>query len=215
MLQERLAESPLDEHIILGDFNLHHLVWGGIEAKSDSNAKSLLAIVEQYGLHLLLKTGTITYDEAGHQSTINLIFASTAMAERLITCKIPSDSKYGSDHHPVLSSFNLKTIEQVVEPRRQFKETNVKVFCEVMLKDSAGISDLPLHSTSNIDKFLEALISAINKSIIASTPLCRITARSKPGFNAECKAAQMRARHLRKRFNRLGTDNAWEDYRLA
>ena len=30
------------------NFNLHHPVWGGIEAKRDSDAKSLLAIVESY-----------------------------------------------------------------------------------------------------------------------------------------------------------------------
>ncbi len=208
MLQEKLATSLLDEHIILGDFNLYHAVWGGMEAKSDRDAKSLLAIVEQHSLHLLSKTGTITYDEAGHQSTIDLIFASTAISERLITCKILSDSRYGSDHRPILSLFNLETIEQVVEPRRKFKETNVKVRCEVILKDSARISDLLLQSINDIDKFLEALVSAINKTIIAFTSLRRITARSKPGFNSECKAAQMRTCHLRKRFNRLKTDDA-------
>ncbi len=163
----------------------------------------------------MLKTGTITYDKAGHQSTIDLIFASTAISERLIICKIPSDSKYRSDHCPILFSFNLEIIEQVVETKRQFKETNIEVLCEVMLNDSVRISDLPLQSINDIDKFLEALVSAINKSIIASTSLRRITARSKPGFNAECKAAQMRACHLRKRFNRLGTNNAWKDYRMA
>ncbi len=77
-----------------------------------------------------------------------------------------------------------------------------------MLKDSAGISDQPLQSINDIDKFLEELVSAMNKSIIASTSLRRITARSKPGFNAECKAAQMQALHLQKRFNRLGTDDS-------
>ncbi len=133
MLQEKLAALSLDKHVILGDFNLHHPVWEGMKAKSDRDAKSLLAIVEQHGLHLLLKTGTITYNEAGHQSKIDLIFVFTAMSEQLIICKIPSDSKYGADHCPILSSFNLKTIEQVVEPRRQFKENNVKVFCEVIL----------------------------------------------------------------------------------
>ena len=46
MLQEKLAESPLDENIILGDFNLHHPVWGGIEPKNDKDAESFLAIVE-------------------------------------------------------------------------------------------------------------------------------------------------------------------------
>lgn len=70
LLQEKLAASPLDEHIILGDFNLHHPAWRGIGAKIDNNSEVSLALVEQHGLHLLLKTGTITYDEAGHQSTI-------------------------------------------------------------------------------------------------------------------------------------------------
>ena len=37
-----------------------------MEAKIDRDAESLLAIVEQHGLHLLLKTGIIAYDEAGH-----------------------------------------------------------------------------------------------------------------------------------------------------
>ena len=178
-----------------------------MEVKNYRDAKSLLAIVEQHGLYLLLKTDTITYDEAGHQTTINLIFAFTAMSERLITWKIRSDSEYESDHRPILSLFDLKTIEQVGEPRCQFKETNVKVLCEVMFKNSAGISDLSLRCINDIDKFLEALVSAINKSIIASTPLRRITARSNPGFNAEFKAAQMRAHHLQKRFNQLGTDD--------
>ncbi len=107
----------------------------------------------------------------------------------------------------ILSMFNIETMEQVVEPRRKFKKTNVKVLCENILKDSPGISDLPLQSINDIDKFFEILVNAINKSIIASTPLRRITARSKSRFNTECKAAQMRACNLRKRFNLQGTDD--------
>ncbi len=93
------------------------------------------------------------------------------MFNRFIICKIPSDSKYGFDHCLILSLFNLETIKQIIEPRGQFKKTNVEVFCKIILKNSAGISDLLLYSISNIDKFLEVLISAINKSIIASTLL--------------------------------------------
>ncbi len=95
----------------------------------------------------------------------------------------------------------------MVEPKRQFKETNFKVLGEVMLKNSAEISCLLFQFISVIDKFFEALRSAINKSIIASTPLKRVTAKSKPGFNAECKAAKLRAHHLQKRINWLGTDD--------
>ena len=34
ILKRRLAAYPNKEHIILGDFNLHHKVWGGPRASS-------------------------------------------------------------------------------------------------------------------------------------------------------------------------------------
>ncbi len=214
-LEQVIASFPSQEHIILGDFNLHHPVWGGIEARNDNNAENLLALVEQHGLHLLLKPGTVTYDEAGCQSTIDLIFCFHTIFSSLISCHIPNDSEYGSDHRPILSIFNLETIEQPAILRRQFKKTDLKVMREVMLRESARMSNLPLHTKDDVDGFVEKLVSIINKSIEASTPIQKITTWSKPGFNSECREAQMRARQLRKRFNRIGSDDAWENYRLA
>ncbi len=60
-----------------------------METRSDSNAESLLAIVEQQDL-FITKTQYYQYDEAGCQSTIGLIFASSTC---LITWKIPNDSE--------------------------------------------------------------------------------------------------------------------------
>ncbi len=123
------------------------------------------------------------------------------MSERLITCKIPRNSEYESDHCPIISAFNSETIEQVLKPRCQFEEINVKLLCEVMLKDLAEISALLLQSISDIDKFLEVLVNTINKSIMTSILLWEITVRSKLGLNTECKVAQMRSCHLLKCFN--------------
>ena len=150
---------------MLGNFNLHHPVWGGIEAKNDSNAENLLAMVEQHGLHLLLQPGTITYDEARSQSAIDLIFASYIISSFLITCQIPDNSKYGSDHRPILSVFNLETIDQPPILRQQFKKTDLKVMREVMLRESAEMPSLPLHTKDDINGFVEKLVLVINKSI--------------------------------------------------
>lgn len=214
-LEQVIASFPLQEHIILGDFNLHHPVWGGIEARSDNNVENLLTIVEQHGLHLLLKPVTVMCDKAGCQSTIDLIFCSHIIFSNLISCHIPNNSEYGSDHRPILSLFNLETIEQPAILRRQFKKTDFKVIRKVMLRESAEMSNLPLHTKDNVDKFVKKLVSIINKSIKAFTPIQKITTWSKLGFNSECKEAQMKARQLRKRFNRIGSDDAWDDYRLA
>lgn len=66
MLLEKLAASSLDVNIILGNFNFHHLVKKGIEAKINNDLEVLLVLVEQYSLHLLLKTTTIIYNKVGH-----------------------------------------------------------------------------------------------------------------------------------------------------
>lgn len=68
-------------------------------------------MIEQHGLHLFLKSGTIIYNEAGSQSTIDLIFTSHTISLFLITCQIPNNSKYDLDHRPILSVFNPETID--------------------------------------------------------------------------------------------------------
>lgn len=117
----------------MDDFNLHHLAWREIGAKINNNFEIFLALVAQYSFHLLIKTGIITYNETRHQSTIDLIFISTIIFERLITCKILLNDKYGFNHRPILSLFNMVIFDQEMEPWQQFKETDVKVLRKTIL----------------------------------------------------------------------------------
>lgn len=189
LLQEKIVVLPLEEYIILENFNLYHLVWGRIEIRSKNNSKTLLALVEQHGFYLLLKTGIITFNKNGHQSIIDLIFACIAILERLIICKILNNKKYGSNHHLILSVLNLETNNQTIKPKQQFKEINIKVLWEIIMNNSAQISDFLLQISNHIDTYLGLLVDAINKSIIALTLLRKITTRSKPVYNLECKMA--------------------------
>ncbi len=77
------------------------------------------------------------------------------------------------------------------------------------------MGNLDLDSTEKIDNQVQALAKAIQEAVEISTPMVEICSRSKPGFTLECKKARMKARRLRKIFNRLGTDEAWEEYRAA
>jgi hypothetical protein len=50
-----------EEHIVLGDFNLHHPHWGGIDYReANREADELLSLVEANHLQLLLPPGTRT-----------------------------------------------------------------------------------------------------------------------------------------------------------
>lgn len=215
-LEKALAAQRDGEHVVVGDLNLHHPAWGGIHIPvTDRNSEDLLSVVEEYGLQLLLKKGTITYKEAGHQSTTDLVFATPFIAESLISCKVSQDNEYGSDHYPIITRFNLQTIQREEQARHQFKRTDIQKLRQAMSEKTLALGNLDLDSTEKIDNQVQALVKAIQEAVEISTPMVKICSRSKPGFTLECKEAQMKARRLRKIFNRLGTEEAWEEYRAA
>ncbi len=66
-LGKALAAQKDGEHVVVGDLNFHHPAWAGIHIPvTDRNSEDLLSVVEEFGLQLLLKKGTITYQGAGY-----------------------------------------------------------------------------------------------------------------------------------------------------
>lgn len=49
-VEEIFRQDPHDQHIILGDFNLHHPSWGGQEAGQDEEAEDLIYEMESRGM---------------------------------------------------------------------------------------------------------------------------------------------------------------------
>ena len=113
------------EYVVLGDFNLHHPIWGGVHIPTtDRNLEDLLSVVEENSFQLLLKKGTIIYEEAEYQRTIDLVFALSFISESLIFCKVAKEINYKSNHYPVITRFNLQTIQKEEQLRHQFKKTD-------------------------------------------------------------------------------------------
>ncbi len=74
LLHHALLDDSVD-HIQLGDFNLHHPLWGGAQATADPMAENFISLFKAHFLHLLLPQGSITQSKNGHETTINLVFA--------------------------------------------------------------------------------------------------------------------------------------------
>ena len=65
------------EHILLGDFNLHHPSWGGAGCPTQHDqADTLIETTTAADLSLLLPVGTITRKTNNSESTIDLVFAT-------------------------------------------------------------------------------------------------------------------------------------------
>ena len=77
LLTEILEKSKADEHIVVGDFNLHHPYWTGASFDyQHCEVEVLLETLQENKLRLLLLPGMPTWETLGRPTTIDLIFAT-------------------------------------------------------------------------------------------------------------------------------------------
>jgi len=114
-----------EEHIVLGDFNLHHPHWGGISQheidseETHREADELLSIMERHHLQLLLPQGTRTRKERNIHTTIDLIFATPLIASSVSTCGLAGeDLNHDSDYLPISTIIEANIYTKPAQPRR-------------------------------------------------------------------------------------------------
>jgi exonuclease III len=94
------------EHIVLGDFNLHHPLWNGPQKPTVYKAaEQLLDILRPHKLRLALPQGSVTWEakKSGRKatSTIDLVFVGPTLWNRILECQVKEDLGYRSNHFPI------------------------------------------------------------------------------------------------------------------
>jgi exonuclease III len=116
LLHNKLLDTSADL-ILLGDYNLHHPLWGGERATTDTLAENLISFFNAHFLNLLLPPGTITWSQNRSETTIDLVFASPPLKNALESCRVRKDLHQGSDHLPIHSVFSFVPHYCMFEPR--------------------------------------------------------------------------------------------------
>ncbi len=100
------ALSDKSEHrVLLGNFNIHHPIWGVAGIRPVGSSQLLLLLQELYVLSLLLPSQTITFKLHYAHGTIDLAFSASSLTHTLTACRSREDLDYGSDHYPIESFF--------------------------------------------------------------------------------------------------------------
>jgi hypothetical protein len=109
LLGNRQRRRGRQHTMIARDFNLHHPAWGGIEATQDLGADKLIELCDETDLDLWLEPGTVTRDQNGEQTTIDLVFGTPDLTERLVVCELAFDCHADSDHLPIRVLLDINT----------------------------------------------------------------------------------------------------------
>jgi hypothetical protein len=79
------ALQTLGQHLIVGDFNLHHPLWGGPSVtQMHAVAGTLIDGIIEHQLQMLLPLGTITRKKNNEQSTLDLTLTTEMLANRVV-----------------------------------------------------------------------------------------------------------------------------------
>lgn len=200
--------------ILLGDFNLHHPVWGGCTSKRHTLAGALLQATEEKGLSLLLPPGLITRDltvnegtrrEHRRQTTIDLIFGSQTIAQRVVSCDVRRDLGTGSDHLPIETCLAIQP-----ELRSQgtlgwaWKNIDIEAFQRRLDHRATVLPQEALTSKTQVNRYTDTLIDVIRTSAFESTPRARRSLYDRAFWTPECTLATQTASTLRWRAENTG-----------
>lgn len=186
------------DHVIVGDFNIHHPSWGCKTTQADNRAPQLLEIIDEFNLTQHLPPGTTTYiSPLGSESTIDLVFTSAGLTERIQMCDVVEALDHDSDHLPIGTILDLSLQNTAPDTRYSDDQIDTKVF------NSTLSASLPLTSTTpptpeGLDTYVTQLINAISRAVHISTPQTIPNVRVTPGFDGFCKAACVKANKARR-----------------
>ena len=214
LLGKALEQSSQHEQIIIGDFNLHHELWGGDRVqRADPNAAELITIIEDHCLTSNLVPGTITYEERDGRTTIDLCLTTAGLVGRLIQCEIETNMDHDSDHLPIVTSLDLNIVKMMAKPRRNWKALDEKTFTRVLQRELPP-QQRPRTKTA-LDRHIEEVMVALMVAVEEAVPTTIPSSRSKSGWNEECAKVLAQSKRLRRQHSLYHTEETWEAYRTA
>ncbi len=116
----------ITDHIIVDDMNLHHSVWSGHEIETEQKTDEFIKLTNELGLELLTEPRTVIWQREDWNSTINLIFVSQALVDRLMACEIAKNITDDSDHYSIRTLMNISTAAKNSSKRWNWRLINVK-----------------------------------------------------------------------------------------
>jgi hypothetical protein len=210
----RIREEDGDsEHILLGDFNLHHPCWGGPGVQEDAEAEDLLEIMDSYDMENVTEEGVATWERNDQRSTIDLTFISYGLLGRLVNCARKENIDHDSDHWPIRTILDVTTAQREQEKRRNWKEMDIKLFLERL--NIIDVPDLSRATKRVIELHMTGFLAGIRRAIDASTLWVRPSQYVNPDFTGECREAVKLTRRKRRQFTRTHQPSVWIRYCIA
>lgn len=214
----RELREDQEDHIVLGDMNLHHPLWGGAHVAAEAAADQLISIMDDFNLELLTPQGLVTWQRAKSETTIDLTFASRSLCERTVETERgkpilitrADNIENSSDHYPIRTLIDIQTAANKPPKRRNFKKTDPQKLQSFVQENLGPIRKL--QGAAHIEYATDHLVEVIQRAIQISTPWATPSQYANPDFTPECKDIVKLTRRLRRLYTLTHNNEDWQQY---
>ncbi|KAJ5765559.1 reverse transcriptase [Penicillium odoratum] len=214
------------QHVVVGDFNLHHPLWSTIQQAQlpDDDADDLIRIMGDFGLDLLTEKGTVTFEGPVYgnivRSTIDLTWTAASLADRVIRCTPCRQWWYGADHVPILTEFDVRTSPAGVRERQDWRATDWEAWCKALeryiTKQGWSISGpgWVLDTAEKVDEAVKRVMDAVSAASKDTVPVRKIhPGRSYPTYTPALAPLKQQVRRARRTWQSSHNEEDHEAFR--
>jgi exonuclease III len=201
------------EHVVIGDFNLHHPLWNATSRFTQhAAADHLIEIAAENLLELVTPKGAVTWRARGTESTIDLTLLSYPLVTSLIKCLPRVDLAQSSDHIPVETTLDLQPQPFTPMPRRCWKKADFNAIRQAL---NDKVPNTQVETNEQIDTRVYEITQALQEAIDQGVPWARASPYAKDYWTEECNEAVREARRTYYGMLREATPYAEQRYKEA
>jgi ribonuclease HI len=204
------CETKKLDLIICSDTNCHHIAWGSTDC--NARGESLLDFILSKNLFFCNEGVKPTFETKTQRQVLDVTFVSEKLFNKIENWRVCDEFNF-SDHKTIEFTINFKAVTVDTSYRNVKKTDWIKYREEVKNKrmellDNIGNDDLD----SIAIKLEEVIVSSYNNS-------CRLTQGKKfkkpVWWTYELTISQRKVRKLKRRIDRLRTEERFEEFRQA
>lgn len=170
----------------------------------EPETEELIIIIEDFALYATLALDTITCRERQSQSSIDICFVTAGLVDRIIRSGINKELDHDSDHLPISTALDISIPNADKVPRKNWKKLDGEAYIKA-LKEALPPLRRPATKTA-LDRYVEEVVTAIQRAIEKAVPQTRISSESGEGWNEECREVLAEAKRLKRLHNQLNTE---------
>jgi len=203
------------EHVLLGDFNLHHPLWGGVAVVApEDEADDLIRFTEAAGLEIATECGVETWARGNQKQTLDLTFITGWVLDRLTTCERQDRWFTDSDHYPIFTEIDVRPpLQQEPTRRPLWKAADWPQVRTALGEELIALAGARMETHEDLDKFAGYLHKTIQKVIRHEIPVAKPSPRARPEWNADCTEVVRETQRLRRVWQDTRLEEDWVLYR--